>query len=283
MKKNILLLNVFLLSNLTACDFIKRQFPDKEKDYRFTYEIPPLEIPEELKKPVESKKLVKAPEMDALPKLDENGVVVTPDKPNPIVAFPLEAKASKPTENEASKSAELAPLPPDDLVTKDSAEQALLQKNFAQDMDDSEKAAVTEVNIDSHSSGQMTLRINQNLARSWRIVGKAISRKNMEISERNLTGHYFEIHYDPEAKAMEDSSFWDDMRFIFGKENNQEQIYRVLLNETGNDTYIHVKPKDADDCTSDKCQKFFALLHESIQQSLSEAAQPKAAPEKTSE
>jgi outer membrane protein assembly factor BamC len=42
------LIIVIVLANLSACSYIKSLFPDKEKDYQFTTEIPPLTIPPDL-------------------------------------------------------------------------------------------------------------------------------------------------------------------------------------------------------------------------------------------
>jgi len=38
-----------LLLTLPACSYIKSMFPDKEKDYQYTTEIPPLILPNDLK------------------------------------------------------------------------------------------------------------------------------------------------------------------------------------------------------------------------------------------
>jgi len=38
-----------LLAGLSACSTIKSWFPDKERDYQFTYEIPELTVPDDLK------------------------------------------------------------------------------------------------------------------------------------------------------------------------------------------------------------------------------------------
>ena len=37
-----------VLVNVSACSYIKSLFPDKEKDYQFTTEIPPLVLPTDL-------------------------------------------------------------------------------------------------------------------------------------------------------------------------------------------------------------------------------------------
>lgn len=42
------LIIVMVLANLSACTYIKNLFPDKEKDYQFTTEIPPLTVPPDL-------------------------------------------------------------------------------------------------------------------------------------------------------------------------------------------------------------------------------------------
>jgi outer membrane protein assembly factor BamC len=43
-----LLISVAILLNLSACSVIKSYFPDKEKDYQFTTEIPDLIVPPDL-------------------------------------------------------------------------------------------------------------------------------------------------------------------------------------------------------------------------------------------
>ncbi len=49
--------------NIAACSHIKRHFPDKEKDYQFTSEIPALQVPADLRNSaIENKPLVPEPE-----------------------------------------------------------------------------------------------------------------------------------------------------------------------------------------------------------------------------
>ena len=45
-----LLISAAALSALSACSYVKTLFPDKEKDYQYTTEIPPLIWPDDLKK-----------------------------------------------------------------------------------------------------------------------------------------------------------------------------------------------------------------------------------------
>jgi outer membrane protein assembly factor BamC len=45
-----LILTTSVLLNISGCTYIKSLFPDKEKDYQYTNEIPPLVLPDDLKR-----------------------------------------------------------------------------------------------------------------------------------------------------------------------------------------------------------------------------------------
>ena len=45
-----LFISATVLSALSACSYVKSLFPDKEKDYQYTTEIPPLIFPADLRK-----------------------------------------------------------------------------------------------------------------------------------------------------------------------------------------------------------------------------------------
>ena len=48
-KPSTLVLTTCVLLNISGCTYIKSLFPDKEKDYQYTNEIPPLILPDDLK------------------------------------------------------------------------------------------------------------------------------------------------------------------------------------------------------------------------------------------
>ncbi len=48
-KTGLFLISATVLINLSACGYVKSFFPDKEKDYQYTTEIPPLIVPDDLK------------------------------------------------------------------------------------------------------------------------------------------------------------------------------------------------------------------------------------------
>jgi outer membrane protein assembly factor BamC len=48
MKSILVLVVTVLLLNLTACSYVRGYFPDKERDYQLTAEIPPLKVPTDI-------------------------------------------------------------------------------------------------------------------------------------------------------------------------------------------------------------------------------------------
>ncbi len=266
MKSKIILVGLSSTLILAGCETIQSYFPDKEKDYRYTNEIPALVIPVELQNqarttppmptqartpvtkvvaPVAPIKTAPIPEKAGSPK-----VVTAPDNPTMVQAIPFgEAGAS----------------PSDPLVEK-----ALINKNFASDVDDSAKPKVTEiVRIDEVGKGAQ-LRVNQNIERSWRIVGKALTRKIFEITERNDKGYYFIVLYDPDFQPLADNSIWDDVAFLFDANKMLEQEYKIALFDQQEQTYIKLLRKDNQACEDEKCVKLFQSLQEALQQSLKE-------------
>jgi outer membrane protein assembly factor BamC len=69
-------------------------------------------------------------------------------------------------------------------------------------------------------------------------VAKALSRKHVEIVERNLDQGYFYVEYDPDAKKMKSKTYWDELVFLFGDDPSNEIEYRVSLSQ--------VKPKSTE-------------------------------------
>ena len=76
-----------------------------------------------------------------------------------------------------------------------------------------------------------SLMIDQMQKQAWRLVARALSRQNIEIVERNMEQGYFYVKYDPNAVKPEDSSFWDEMLFLFGEDPSHEKEYRISLLE----------------------------------------------------
>lgn len=170
-----------LLLMLPACSTIKSWFPDKERDYQFTTEIPELIIPEDLR----------------------NSSGLSPMAPAQKVA----ASTTAETTSDASVVADVS---------------AVGQEKI-------------EVDAPYHapSQGVSSLHIDQPRKQASRLVGKAMTRKKLEIVERNIDDGYFYIKYDPNAVKFTDDSIFDEIKFIFGDDPVQEEEYRVVVKQIG--------------------------------------------------
>lgn len=82
-----------LVSLMPACSYVKSWFPDKERDYQFTTEIPELVIPDDLKR----KTLAAPPAAAVVPKAEP--VAAATPQPVPTKSEEAVAQARPPTES----------------------------------------------------------------------------------------------------------------------------------------------------------------------------------------
>ncbi len=203
-----------VLINLSACSTIKTYFPDKERDYQFTTEIPPLILP---------------------PDLAVNSLAKAPV---PVVAAPveaLEATHAKPQIDEVP------------AVDPKSIKVALI---------DAEQ-------------GTKRLQINVPSSTAWRMVGKALSRKNLEVTDRNQEKALFHVRFDPNKQPMEDDSFLDEITFLFKGFVSEERQYILKLSENNGQTDVIILDKDEKSIADEASLSLLNLLHNTIKADLS--------------
>jgi outer membrane protein assembly factor BamC len=210
-KTGRLLIIATALFNLSACGYIKSLFPDKEKDYQYTTEIPPLIWPNDLR---------------------HNS---TPAHPAATIAPPVAASAP-------AASSENEPAIPDTAIK------------------------VEQVKADD---GASHLRVNVPFIQAWRMVGKALNRKSIEVTERNQDARQFTIEYDPGEHAQaEDGSIWDEVTFMFGGIQGNEKTYRLKLTETHQQTDIVVVDEDQKPLADADSVKLLNLLETTLKADL---------------
>lgn len=168
---------------MNGCSTIKNSFPDKEKEYQLTTEIPALIIPSDL-----------------------SGYDNQPS--SAIPSYPSIIDQQQPAEETAVET--------------------------------DEKKSVVHVELVEYSGGAPRIRIEDSLQRTWRIVGKALSRNAIEITNRNEDESFYTVQYDADFKGVEDGSLWDEVLFIFGNDPANEQEYKIRLAENGMLTEIIV-------------------------------------------
>ena len=182
-----------LLTGLSACSTIKSWFPDKERDYQFTSELPELQVPEDLK---------------------HKGLVLPVRTAGQEMAkAEVEGQSRYATENSS---------PPEETGSKeDMVASAPL-----------DGAVESQTNQTAAETGS-SLQIDQPKTQAARIVGRALSRKKLEVVERNVDKGYFYVKFDPNAVQATDETIWDELNFLFGDDPSQEQEYRISVQQIG--------------------------------------------------
>ncbi len=206
------IISVVVLSVLTGCG-LKNYFPDKEKDYKFRQEIAPLTIPHDLKDNTFKRSLIE-PEKDETEKV----MVVVEDN---VLS----------TENNNADSIETIEVVGD-------------TENIASPTDSSEvinsEETITQVDFVMFDGGATRLRINEKFSPVWRLVGKALSRNKIEITNRNKAGGQFIVQYDPNKTGFVDDSVKDEFLFIFAADHSQEKEYHIRLIKHNNNIEVIV-------------------------------------------
>lgn len=199
---------------LAGCSYLQSYFPDKERDYQYTTEIPMLNWPAELRK---NQSAGSASEVAPPATNLESGEVGT-DTENAM---------SPPTADKASEAASTAaPDTANSPVTPTSATD--------------EKDTVSSVELLKYDDGESRLRLDAGFSKSWRVVSKALSRKSIEVTERNHDQGLFTVQYDPDEKKAQDESILDEINFFLHGINSNEREYFLKLEEHGQQTDVIV-------------------------------------------
>ncbi|MDD1625573.1 MAG: outer membrane protein assembly factor BamC [Methylococcaceae bacterium] len=237
-----------VLFNLSACSYVKSLFPDKEKDYQYTTEIPPLILPDDLKKnqipdvPTSASSTPSSPS----PSTDADATV-------PPVAVNTPASAAQ----AINESTATPPAPVEDRAPAASPESEPVVPDTA--------ITVERVKFDT---GENRLRINVPFTRAWRIASKALSRKSIEVTERNQEEGVFTVQYDPDEQKVEDGSYWDEVVFLFGGIQSNEKTYLLKLEKNNQQTDIVVVDEDQQLLSDAASFKLLTLLQETIKADL---------------
>jgi outer membrane protein assembly factor BamC len=244
-----LFMTATILINLSACSYIKSLFPDKEKDYQYTTEIPPLILPEDLKK-------------NQIPGVPKSAPSSSPlganaDTAVPAVAVNESVEQAVSTAPAINKSAVTPPASAAETTPAPSAESEPVVPDTA--------ITVERVKFDD---GQNRLRINVPFTRAWRIINKALSRKSIEVTERDQEAGLITVQYDPDEKKVEDGSYWDEAVFMFSGIQSNEKTYLLKLEAYNQQTDIVVADEDQQLLSDAASFKLLTLLQETIKADL---------------
>jgi outer membrane protein assembly factor BamC len=112
------------------------------------------------------------------------------------------------------------------------------------------------------------LRINTPFIKAWRIVNKSLSRKSIEVTDRNQEKKLFTIKYEPEEQPLQDDSYWSDLTFMISGVHDNEKTYLIKLDENNDYTDITIIDEDHKLLSDDASNKLLTLLENTIKEDL---------------
>jgi len=118
---------------------------------------------------------------------------------------------------------------------------------------------------------QTFLRVNSPFAHVWRIVGKALTEVNVEITDKNREQALYYVQYDPELQdADKDGSYWQELVFMFSSDIHQELPYQVFLEPSEDNTRIFIRDESAKVLSEDKGLQLLRLIFDTINKDIQE-------------
>lgn len=223
--------------SLNGCSTLQSWFPDKEKDYQFTTELPPLIIPADL---------IQKP---SLPISHRSTVT------EPVVTTKKLIESKKSAEKTLTSKAE----PPAPIVNRPT-----LTEPETEVINNKIEIRLTHENVP-------TLHLNVPSARAWRIVGKAVSRSSgIEIIERNQDNQQIRIHVANEKPVAEsETSFLEDSLSVFDGFVNNDTAYVLQFHEVDSTTAITVLNSELQSLEDNSDNKILTILFDTIKADLS--------------
>jgi outer membrane protein assembly factor BamC len=220
---------------VSGCSTLQSWFPDKEKDYQFTTELPPLVIPSDLiQKP-------SSPARSAQPSY-----------------VPIETPREKVVEKLASKTIAPAIEKPAPIINRPALSDAETELSR------------NEIQVSVTHENAPTLNLNVPSVRAWRIIGKALSRSNIEVTHRDETSGQIHIQVaNSEQKAEPEKSLWDNTVSVFNPFAENEQSYVLQLRESNIKTAVTVLNPELQPLTDGADNKVLMILFEAIKADLS--------------
>ncbi|MGZ8216636.1 outer membrane protein assembly factor BamC [Methylomagnum sp.] len=229
---------------LAGCDTISSWFPDKQKQYQYSTEIPPLEIPPDL-----SSSTIDGAKRGAAGSDRDSGLSreASEVRESPVA----EAPENSPAESERPKRSAKSPKRSEAAPT------------LAQSSDD---VPLIEIEVPFELA--------------WVEVAKALGRMELEITDQNRSDGVYYVYYGGDRKPYEDRGFFGDIAEVFGAGQALSKEYRIKLEQKGTATSVYILDSDNKPQTSGPGFDLLKRLHETLQSASAPGAKP--ASEKTS-
>jgi uncharacterized lipoprotein len=196
---------------LIGCSYVSDIFPDKQKNYRYSSELPDLEIPPDMNAPGSDS------DSSSFAKLSQSTQGRNSVGNNDTGNASGQAKSAT-TDTGQAKGRKRKPVKhSDDNVT------------LAQNM---ENAALIE--------------IQEPYDEAWNDVGRAIGRLKIEISDQNRSDGLYYVYYggvSPKKPGAE-TGFWEDVGSVFSSDKDHAQEFRIKLEDKDTTTNVYIMDQE---------------------------------------
>lgn len=234
---------------LSACSTIKSWFPDKQKEYRYSAEIPALEIPPDVlgKKFDPNAPAAAAPTTPAAtPAPAKRNVVNAAERPSaPLLPMPGSSSSSAPAAPSARDAIDDSPIGK--------------YKSAA-------AGAETSARLDKDSSGPH-IAVEAPFANVWTFTEKALNRLHVEIKDKDRSKQVFYVLYSQNAAPYEDKGAWYDLTSVFRKSppKQAEHEYQVRLENIGGVlTKLRIADTSAQPLSEGESQVLLKAIHSKL-------------------
>lgn len=219
-----------LAVSMLGCSYIADLFPDKQKQYRYSSELPDLEVPPDLTTPGGD------PDATTLSKRSQTKGDYSADKDSGDTGS--QAKSSKADTSTQTKGKKHKPVKHNDANV-----------TLAENM---ENAALIE--------------IQEPYEEAWNDVGRALGRLKIEISDQNRSDGVYYVYYGgvPPKKNADDTSFWDDIGSVFGGGKDQAKEFRIKLEDKDSTTNVFIMDQDGKAISDGKGLELLKRLHKKL-------------------
>ncbi|MGH8547265.1 MAG: outer membrane protein assembly factor BamC [Methylococcales bacterium] len=188
-----ILLFLAVLGWIQGCGSFENILPDREKEYKYSTEIPPLEVPPDL--------------------------TISTIEDSPI----------RPLSGGSSGSAGTGP----GVKQGPSVQEELPEPGKAEPAPDVE-----------HSAEGAYISIKEKFPIAWRMVGRALSRLEIEVQDLNRSEGLYYIIFEDRRKRKADDSIWSSLAFWSDSTTVKEQHFRVRVDDKSDTTEVRIQDDD---------------------------------------
>lgn len=271
-----------VFTNLSSCGYIKSLFPDKEKDYQYTTEIAPLDIPpgmtdnpafttssgpsnvnseagstEKNNQVIEetAKEDIKTPEEDQN-ESDSIASSVTSEESIPTVTD----QENHPLKNESERKLTAS----DQTVEEADSSSEADSSTAGQPAEKQSQNNAIPVELIIYNDGETRLRIAADKTQAWHLVGKALIRNSIEVTERNQEEGAYHVVFEPDEEPVEDGSLWDEAVFLFKGFQSKGKLFLLKIIENNQQSDVAVLDENGKPASDKAALRMLKLIHQTL-------------------